>query len=376
MGFIEAVGMFDSNIDANMRSSYFTVPVNIDSTAALFPAVLAGQRIERDASYRTPLAGVKDGSKIVVPEGYGLLLSEDGRLIAFIDRPGSYVWYADSIESPTYILGGEQTLPSVRHSWEYIDPGSRPERLLIATFVRLKELPSNRFGTQSTIYWDDAYLNSQVGAVAHGTYSLKIVDPIRFAMDFVPASFWQNQAIFDFTDWQNPTANQMFHEIVGSLSAALSRYVNAGGNSNRITRIQQDSAGFASTLSQVVEEHYSWQQIRGVAITKVAIMGIEYDERTEDLLREVQRVDALASGPGGLRPGVSRGEGVRSGPAIGDGAQRMVELGSDRPSGVLSPSSPDANDLIRKLENLARALEAGLITQSEYDAAKAKALDI
>ena len=33
----------------------------------------------------------------------------------------------------------------------------------------MKELPNNKFGTHSEIYWDDAYFNAQVGAVTHGT---------------------------------------------------------------------------------------------------------------------------------------------------------------------------------------------------------------
>ena len=47
----------------------------------------------------------------------------------------------------------------------------------LAFYVNLKEIPNNRFGTQSEIYWDDAYLNAQVGAITRGTYTLRIVDP-------------------------------------------------------------------------------------------------------------------------------------------------------------------------------------------------------
>ena len=49
--------------------------------------------------------------------------------------------------------------------------------------MSLKELPDNRFGTQSEIYWDDGFLNTG-GAVTRGSYTLKIVDPILFVKNF------------------------------------------------------------------------------------------------------------------------------------------------------------------------------------------------
>ena len=62
-------------------------------------------------------------------------------------------------------------------------PGSQQTAL----FVALKELPNNKFGTQSEIYWDDAFLNTQVGAITRGTYTLKITDPLTFIRNFVSA---------------------------------------------------------------------------------------------------------------------------------------------------------------------------------------------
>ncbi len=45
--------------------------------------------------------------------------------------------------------------------------------------------------TQSEIYWNDAYLNTQVGAVTCSVYTLKIVDPVLFIKNFVPAQYLQ-----------------------------------------------------------------------------------------------------------------------------------------------------------------------------------------
>jgi membrane protease subunit (stomatin/prohibitin family) len=241
---------------------------------------------------------VTNGSKIVVPEGYGLLLFQDGEITGFAGEPGGYVWDSDNPESQSIFAGNTLFASLVTQSWGRFKFGGRPSGQQLALFVSMKELPNNKFGTQSEIYWDDAYLNAQVGATTRGTYSLNIVDPIAFTKQFVPATYLQGHEYFDFTDRSNAAANQLFSEVVGSLAAAFSLYTNDTANGNRITKIQQDSVGFAASLSQAVEGAYGWRGSRGLAITKVAILGIEYDESTKQLLKIVQRADALTGARG------------------------------------------------------------------------------
>ena len=153
--------------------------------------------------------------------------------------------------------------PLITTSWERFKFGGRPQAQQQAFFVTLKELPNNRFGTQSEIYWDDAYLNAQVGAITRGTYTLKIVDPILFVKNWMPATYLQNGNVFDFTDMNNDAATQLFNEVVGSLAPAFSMYTNDPAKGNRITRIQQDSIGFAQSLSAAVETNYQWRPAEG-----------------------------------------------------------------------------------------------------------------
>jgi membrane protease subunit (stomatin/prohibitin family) len=259
------------------------------TVAALFPAIPIGTIAHRGSDTKGSRAVVTNGSKIVVPEGYGLLLFQEGQLTTFVDEPGGYVWIPGDLNSQSIFTRDDSSASFVRQSWERFKFGGRPATQQLALFVRMKELPNNRFGTQSKVYWDDAYLNSQVGALTHGTYSLNIVDPIVFAKEFVPATYLQALDIFDFTDRTDVAAHQLFSEVVGSLTAAFSSYTNDAERGNRINDIQRDSVGFAKSLSSAVEEAYRWKASRGLAITKVTIVGIEYDEQTKELLKTVQR---------------------------------------------------------------------------------------
>ncbi|MET4133589.1 membrane protease subunit (stomatin/prohibitin family) [Porphyrobacter sp. MBR-155] len=309
MGLIKAaIGALGGSL-ADQWKDFLTVPANIEPTAALFPAVKNGTNAGRGSNISASQSIVTNGSKIVVPEGYGLLLFQDGELTGFAAEPGGYIWNSDDLDSKSIFAGDKVITSLVNQSWERFKLGGRPNAQQLALFVSLKELSNNKFGTQSEIYWDDSYLNAQVGATTRGSYSLVIVDPIVFAKNFVPATYLQGQDYFDFTDRGNAAANQLFSEVVGSLAAAFSLYTNDAAKGNRITKIQQDSVGFASSLSDAVEAAYQWKSSRGLAISKVAILGIEYDESTRELLKIVQRADALTGvrGNANLQASVAAG---------------------------------------------------------------------
>lgn len=385
MGLIwAAIGAVGGTL-ADQWKDFLTVPAIVEPTAALFPAVPVGTNAGRGSNTRASQAIVTNGSRIVVPEGYGLLLFQEGELTAFADVPGGYIWNSDDVNSKSVFAGDKWSTSLAKQSWERFKFGGRPGAQQLALFVSLKELPNNKFGTQSVIYWDDAYFNAQVGALTHGTYSLHIVDPIAFAKQFVPATYLQAQDVFDFTDRANPSALQLFSEVVGSLAAALSSYTNDPGRGNRITKIQQDSVGFAKSLSDAVEEAYQWRATRGLVISKVTILGIEYDEQTKELLKTVQRADALAGVRGNVNLQASVAAGVQAAGEDGGAAGILglgIAAGSVGLSSLMQPvssgptSGTGTQDLVTTLEALKRALDAGLITQADYDAAKAKALGL
>lgn len=387
MGLIRAAfGAIGGSL-ADQWKDFLTVPANLPPTAALFPAVPAGTNAGRGSNVHASRSVITNGSRIVLPEGYGLLLFQDGELTGFASEPGGYIWEVENLESQSLFAGDTVGTSLVRQSWERFKFGGRPSAQQRALFVNLKEIANNKFGTQSEIYWDDAYLNAQVGATTRGTYSLRITDPILFAKRFVPASYLQGQDYFDFTDLENAAANQLFSEVVGSLAAAFSIYTNDAGKGNRITKIQQDSIGFAASLGKAVETGYEWQSSRGLAITKVAILGIEYDEHTRELLRTVQRADALSGARGNANLQASLASGLAAaGESSGAGGLLAMGVASDSIglSGLMqmpsksdpAPVAPSQQDLVAVLENLKRALEAGLIDQAEFNAARAQAIGL
>ena len=412
MGFIQAFKGAIGGMFADQWKDFLTVPSGLPQTAALFPAVPQGTNAGRGSNARGSENIISNGSKILVPQGYGLITVVDGRATGLITEAGGYEFSDSSPDARSVFAGDEVLASTVGTSWERFKFGGRPSSQQLAFYVSLKEIPDNRFGTQSEIYWDDAYLNAQVGAVTRGSYTLRIIDPLLFVHNFVPASFISaNAPVFDFSDPDNAAGNQMFQEVVGSLAQAFSRYTNDPDKGNRISRIQGDSVGFAQSLSAAVEEGYRWSSDRGLAIVKTAIVSIEYDQRTRELLADVQKADALSGARSQSFMNQAAARGVQAAGENGGGAGlAMFGAGMGAAGGMVNPAQPwsppgqqqapqqqapqqaapaegqqqapqqDAapaqEDPVAKLAQYKQMLEQGLISEEDYEAAKKAALGL
>ena len=331
MGFIKAFAGSIGGSFADQWKDFYMPMQNVPATAAIFRAVPQGTNNGRGENTKGSENIITNGSKILVPDGMALVTLQDGAVTGCVTEPGGYIYTSDDPNSKSFFSGDGIVASTIKQSWERFKFGGQPGSQQLAFYVNLKEIPNNRFGTQSEIYWDDAYLNAQVGAITRGTYSLKILDPILFVKNFVPVAYLQAGApVFDFADMDNDAGAQLFNEVVGSLSAAFSNYTNDPSKGNRITKIQGDQIGFAQSLSQAVEDAYKWKTDRGLEIVKVAIQAIEYDEDTKKLLSDVKKADALSGNRGNsfMQQAVARGmQAAGENPNGGGAAMAFMGMG-------------------------------------------------
>lgn len=381
MGFIKA---FKGAIGGTLADQWedFIVPMSgVPATAGVYPAVAKGTNAGRGANTKGSNNIISNGSKIVVPEGTALITMQEGAITGCITEPGGFIFTSNDPNAKSIFAGDGLVSSLITQSWERFKYGGQPSSQQSVFYVNLKEIPNNRFGTQAEIYWDDAYLNAQVGAVTRGTYTLKIVDPILFIKNFVPASYLSDGEVFDFADMDNDAGAQLFNEVVSSLSAGFSNYTNDPDKGNRITRIQGDQIGFAKSLSQAVEEAYQWKTDRGLEIVKVAIQAIEYDEDTKKLLSDVKKADALSGARGNsfMQQSVARGFQA-AGENGGVGNMAFMGMGMNTVGGAMGglqqPVQQAQEDPMEKLKKYKEMLDAGLITQEDYDEQKKRLLGV
>jgi membrane protease subunit (stomatin/prohibitin family) len=393
MGFISiSVGAAIDSLKSSFGDQFldFLVPPSgISDTAIVFPAVTQKTNAGRGQNTRASENIITNGSVVVVPEGYGVLTFQDGAVTAVIGEPGAYRWDSEDQNSKSVFSGGGIFSATLKTSWERFKFGGQPGSQQLVFYVNLKEIPNNKFGTQSAIYWDDSYINAQAGALTRGTYVLKVVDPILFVKTLVPVSYISKDAPeFDITQADNPVSEQLFNEVVGSLAGAFSRYTNDPSKEHRITKIQGDSVGFAQSLAGEVEANYKWTSGRGLTITQATIISIEYDKDTEALLSDVRKADALSGGRADtfLKQSVARGVQA-AGESEGGGANLAVlGMGLNAVSGILPQTgggapvqgggAAAAADPTVELAKFKKMLDDGLITQDDYDGLKKKTLGL
>jgi membrane protease subunit (stomatin/prohibitin family) len=383
MGLIQSAKGAIVGTFTDQWKDFFTVPSDLKSTTALMPAVSVSTNTGRGGNQSASEDVITNGSKFIVPEGYALILLQDGAFTGFAAEPGAYEWNEDDINSQSIFSGDGFVSPLIMQSWDRFKFGGRPSSQQRGFFVSQQELSNNKFGTASEIYWDDSYLNAQVGALARGSYTLRITDPLLFLRNFVPTKYVQGKELFDLTDINNAAATQLFNEVISSLASALSIYANTPEVSNRMSRIQQDAVGFGKSLSEVVENNFKWRSERGIEIVSTALVAIEYDEASRELLKTVQRADALSGSRGNSNLQASLAAGFEAAGST-EGAAGILGLGFAAGSlgigSIQQPSSPVSNipveDPVAVLTKYKQMLDEDLISQADYDAVKAKLLDL
>ena len=395
MGFIQAFKGALSGTFADEWKDFYLPREGITSTTAVFQAVPKSQNKGRGENYKGNENIISNGSKIIVPEGTALITLQDGAITGCIAEPGGYEFKSDDVNSKSLFAGDNVFASTLKSTWEKFKFGGQPGSQQTAFYVNLKEIPNNKFGTQSEIYWDDAFFGTQVGAITRGTYTLKIVDPLLFIKNFVPAKYLQpGSPVFDFADMDNDAGTQLFNEVVGSLSAAFSNYTNDPSKGNRMSKIQGDQIGFAKSLSEAVEEGYQWRSDRGLEIVKTAILAIEYDADTKELMKDVKKADALSGARGNSFMQQAAARGMQAAGENGGGAgMAFMGMGMNAAGGMMGamqqPNNPSTyqqsfgagqqaptEDPTEKLLNAKKLLDAGAITQEDYDKIKAQVLGL
>lgn len=403
MGFIKAFSGALGGTFADQWKDFYIPAQNVPATAAIFQAVPQGTNAGRGENTKGSENIISNGSKIVVPEGTALITIQDGAITGCIAEPGGFEYRSDDPNSKSLFAGDGIFSSILGTSWDRVKFGGQPGTQQLAFYVNLKEIPNNKFGTQSEIYWDDAYLNAQVGAITRGTYTLKIVNPLLFVKNFVPQQYLQpNAPIFDFADMDNDAGAQLFNEVVGSLSAAFSSYTNDPSKENRISKIQGDQIGFAQAMSQAVEQAYQWKTDRGLEIVKTAILAIEYDDDTKALLSDVKKADALSGTRGNSFMQQSVARGMQSVGENGGGTgMAFMGMGMQAAGGVMQATQQQTQtttnpfiqtqqtqpfeqpqqstvqeDPYAKLTEMKKLVDNGVISQEDFDAAKAKLLGL
>ena len=240
--------------------------------------------------------------------------------------------------------------------------------------------------------------------------NVRIIDPLLFARNY--ATYLSvDSKMFDFSDLDNVYVKGLFNNVIGSLGAALSRYMNDPTHGHRITDIQGDMDGFGKTLSTIVEEKHQWRTTKGIEIISCDMQSIEYNEKSRELAEQAGSLDALAQGNranilmlksvaagmqgagenGGGTGMAFMGMGMNAANGMMGSMQQPVGPSSYQPAfaqqsietqgqtSVAGGTQPEVTNSVASTTKLLEAkklLDAGAITEEDYNKLKSQILGI
>ncbi len=125
---------------------------------------------------------VSNGSIIHVYPNQFMMLVDGGKIVDYTAEPG---YYKVSQSSEPSLFNGEfgnalrETFNRVRFGG--VVPGAQK-----VYYVNLQEIKGIKFGTRNPVNYFDNFYNAELFLRAHGNYSVKITDPIKFYAEVVP----------------------------------------------------------------------------------------------------------------------------------------------------------------------------------------------
>ena len=96
---------------------------------------------------------------------------------------GNY-YKVDNSTLPSLFNG--ELADSIKETFRRVKYGGTQPSAQTVVFINLQEIKGIKFGTKNPINYFDSFYNSELFLRAHGTYSIKITDPLKFYFEAIP----------------------------------------------------------------------------------------------------------------------------------------------------------------------------------------------
>ncbi len=222
---------------------------------------------------------VSNGSVIHVYPNTLMLLMDGGKIVDYSAQEG---YYEVNNSSAPSIFNGELK-DSVKETWKRFQFGGVPSQKQYVYYINTAEIKGIKFGTRNPVNYYDNFYNAELFLRAHGSYSIKITDPIKFFTEFAPKGTDRIE-IKDLSE-------QLFNEFMDALQSAINQMSVDGV---RISAITSKSRELSKYMADVLDA--DWNDLRGIEVCSVGLASISYDDESKALIN-MRNKGAMMSDP-------------------------------------------------------------------------------
>ena len=222
---------------------------------------------------------VSNGSIVHVYDNQFMILVDGGKIVDYTAEPGYYQVSNSSMPS----LFNGQFGDSLKEAFNRVKFGGQTPQSQKVYYINLQEIKGIKFGTRNPINYFDTFYNAELFLRAHGTYSIKIVNPLQFYAEVIP----KNMDRVEITDINE----QYLSEFLEALQSAINQ-MSADGT--RISFVTSKASQLGKYMAQCLDE--DWNQMRGMEVQSVGIASLSYDEKSQELIN-TRNEGAMLSDP-------------------------------------------------------------------------------
>lgn len=391
MGMLRAIGGAAGGTLGDQWKDIITAG-RFDEHSAVVPGTLRDEDNGRGSNGHGSGGVITNGSKIYVPENAAAFIFSQSGIENIISQPGDYE-YHDGQDS---IFNGDGIKKSIfKQISERIGYGGITSDYKQIAFVNLREIRDIKFGTRGPLMYNDLFYGTDLEIFAYGSFTIRIGDPVRFVRNFVPA----NVMYYSFDDQR--ARSQILTEFLQSFTVAL----NALSTQYRISQLPAQANDIAVRVANDGQNAGTWPARFGFNIVKIGIENIEFSDASRELVRKFSTnkmdlkayedvsqhasnvaaqqkiahgVEEYGFGDAGammfgaaFAQGINPVTGAQSNAAV---AEQPVAVRQPAPTAAVpSMSVGEQLDAVKKLKEL---LDAGILTQDEFDSKKKQILGL
>ncbi|MBQ8624655.1 MAG: SPFH domain-containing protein [Agathobacter sp.] len=274
MGIIKAIGQAITGSFADMYEEVIE-PDNMGDQTVL----TRGIKVRKGDNVTGTDSIVSNGSMIRVYDNQFMMLVDGGKVVDYTAEPGYYK--VDNSSSPSLFNG--EFGGTLKDAFERVKYGGANPREQRVYYINLQEIKGIKFGTRNPINYFDSFYNAELFLRAHGTYSIKITNPLQFYAEVIP----RNKDYVQISEINE----QYISEFLQALQAAINQ-LSADGT--RISHVTSKTLELGKYMASILDEE--WNKMRGMEIQAVGIASVSYDEKSQEMIN-LRNEGAMLSDP-------------------------------------------------------------------------------